>query len=575
MKRSAILTGAVVVVGVAVTVGSVSRAHAKRDDAKRMAELEGEWGTLQGCLLGAPLVEKETPASRFRAIQLGVLGIPRAARSPAHEGAWPARCAGYAEKVASNADASRVNVIEIRESAASLAKELRADEDGMADLGKLVEQLWKTVGAAKMSVKPGNSASAPKPVAPLLGDGAFAGAGSFSGDFALSNVKLDPAPSANLRFVVDDRNLKGGSLVCAASGVPVTLSCERVSTDVATSSPGLSLFGTTDVNARPWVFAGDRGQLGIYRPSGTLALKGPALGASVGVDDSAWILVHQPGGGPNDLGLIHAPLTGDLPPALPALNGSEIASPGDATLLWSWLVDWTGPNARLPHHLVAHMLGANGEVGPAMDIGVATDLSPAELTDTEPRFTACRTKDHVTVRVHGAHADAVAFFTGVAWTTPVALATHGGALVCEENEAVVTRITGVDGAQAIEQSRCNAAGCKASRVEMKDLFDGTDVVPHGAGSFAATELNGQLLLVWNAGPVGGLRMRLATMDRLKATPDMVIADTAKESGTAGTVTELRLVSAAEDALLFVKTMGGVHLLSVDKAAKLVALGAGI
>jgi hypothetical protein len=151
-------------------------------------------------------------------------------------------------------------------------------------------------------------------------------------------------------------------------------------------------------------------------------------------------------------------------------------------------------------------------------------------------------------------------------------------MLCEGNEAVVTEVAdtrGRDGASpSVEQSRCNASGCTVSRVALSDLLAGTDVMPaknvRGSGSFAAAELNGKLMLVWNAGALGGLRMRLASMDRLKATPDILIADT--EAGDArSAVVDLRVFSAAEAAVLFVKEADGTRVFSVDGAGAMVPL----
>jgi len=558
-------------------IGSVTHAHAKRSKSRRTVALQGEWAALEGCLLGASLGERESPSSRFRGIQLTVLGTPRAARSTANEAAWPVRCASFARGVADRADALGVASVDVRIPMKALATALQDDVDATADLGKLVDETWKAARTTDVlsdrSASPANPASAPKPTLPALAADALTASPSFAGDFDLKSVVVDPAPSANLRFLLDDRRLAGGALICAASGAPITLSCDHPAKEVGMSSPGLELVGTTDVNAFPWLFAGDRGQLGVYDPSGKLVLRGPAWGASVGPDDSAFFLVHQPGGAPNRLGLVVAPRNGVASDPKPVLDANELARPGDATLAWSWLIDWGGPQAKLPHHLVARALGALGEVGPAIDIGDVPGEEPAVvgLADTERRFTACRSGSHLAIRLHGAREDALTFYTGVAWTTPVALRIQGGDLVCEQNEAVATRVTHADRGAVVEQSRCNASGCKESRVGLRDLLAGTDVMPlAGAENFAATELDEQLLLVWNAGPVGGLRMRLASNDMLKERGDILLADTLKATPEAA-VTNVRLVAAAEEAMLFVKTVGGVHLFGVDRGAKLLAL----
>jgi hypothetical protein len=529
-------------------------------------------------LLGAALGEGESASGRFRAVELTVLGTPRDARGTEHDAPWPVRCASYSDGVADHASVLGADAIDLATATRALGKELRADVNATADLGKLVEQVWKAGRAAnlvgdgsKEENKPANPGGAPKPTVPVLAVDALAAPGTFRGDFDLRSVKVDPAPSANLRFLIDDGKLANGAVVCGASGVPTTLACDRAPSEVAVTSPGLSLMGTTDPNAFPWVFAGDRGQLGVYAPSGTVALRGePIWGASVDAEDTAWLLVHLPGAGPNELGLIRAPRTGDVPKATPVLDATELTHAADATLAWRWLIDVTGPRARVPHHLLARTVDPQGELGAPVDIGDVSNLAEAGSPESGPRFSVCADGNHIAVRVHGAKSDALAFYTGVAWTTPVALAALGGNLACEANEAVVTALTNTDSAPAIVQARCNAAGCKELRIAISDLLSGTDVLPHTPGNVGVAELDGKLLLLWNAGTLGGLRMRLATPGRLKATADVVLIDT-KEAKKSDTITDIRLVGGSPNALLFVQTLATVRVFSVDGSSNVVPL----
>ena len=102
------------------------------------------------------------------------------------------------------------------------------------------------------------------------------------------------------------------------------------------------------------------------------------------------------------------------------------------------------------------------------------------------------------------------------------------------------------------------------------MLSGTDVVPQESNSFTVAEIGGKLLLVWSAGPLGGVRMRFATLDRMKATPDELIVDSREDSGQS-TVTELRLLPTAEGAILFINTTTGARLFNVDATGKLSVL----
>jgi len=374
-----------------------------------------------------------------------------------------------------------------------------------------------------------------------------------------------------VRFLIDDRALVGGPVLCAASGSPMTLACSHLGDAVAAHSPGLALLGTTDPAAHPWIFAGERGQVGVYRTSGTPAIQGQAvLGASVGADDSAWLLIHPQPGAPSELRLLHVPLVGDVPVGDPLLLGSEVGDVGDVTLAWSWIVLRAGPSGMFPSHLVAHLVTNAGSVGPAIDIGDAGKIDARDATDATPRLSACRSGANIAVRLHGAHSDAMTFYTGEMWTAPVGLATRGGELFCDGNEAFVTDASATkDGSPAFDQSRCNASSCTISHFALADLFANTNVLPPAHGSFAVGEVNRKLLLVWDAGPLGGLRMRLASADALKGATDEVIADT-QGAGKAA-VRNVRILSAPDAAVVLLETGAGVRLMAVDAAGKITVL----
>ena len=568
--------GAGLITLVIVTV--VIRSHAKRDEAKRVADFQGTWSALEGCLLGPELDASESPSSRFRAIQLGVVGTNHESRGSDAHPAWPGRCASYARSLADRADTASKNAIELRTSMEALAKETRKPDAAKADLGKLIDQSWGEAEKAGLRSKPSNPASCPKPVIVQVSAEAMSTTSGLNGDFAMTAVKLDPAPTRDVRFLIDDRALVGGPVLCAASGSPITLACSHLGDDIAAHSPGLSLLGTTDPTAHPWIFAGERGQVGVYRTSGTPVLHGQAvLGASVGADDSAWLLVHPSSGTPNEIRLLHIPLVGDVPAGDPLLLGNEVGDVNDVTLAWSWIVLRAGPSSIFPSHLIAHAVTGAGSVGPAVDIGDASKIGPRDATDATPRLSACRSGANIAVRLHGANADEMTFFTGEMWTAPVGLATRGGALFCDGNEAFVTDVSSAKdasgakaGAAAFEQSRCNASSCVTSHFALADLLADTDVLPPAHGSFAVGEVARKILLVWDADrPLGGLRMRLASADGMKGASDEVLADTQGTSKAA--VRNIRILSTPDSAVVLLETASGVRFVSVDGHGKITVL----
>jgi len=173
--------------------------------------------------------------------------------------------------------------------------------------------------------------------------------------------------------------------------------------------------------------------------------------------------------------------------------------------------------------------------------------------------------------VRGQKTDAIAFYAGGRWSAPMKAATHGGALTCHGLEAVTTVIDHVADRDkdlpVITQAKCNTSGCTTTKVETRLLLAGLDIGPSDAGSSVAADAGGKLLFVWNAGPVGGLRMRLGAPDRLKDADDVLLADVREEKGGASvsSIASMRVLSTNTYSLVFLGTTAGVKVLRVEPA----------
>ena len=550
---------AVVIVGVLVA-GVAGFFLLKNMEANQEAAVQKQWGALQGCILGEPLQPGEAASARVRAIQLTVLGMPHDQRAKTGEFGWPAYCATTASWLAEHAESTPTGGPELKTAAETLAKTMREDVNATADIGKLVDDVWKNAAAAGLSTPLTSTPSVPKPAVALLPKEALSAQSGLAGEYAVGSLKADPAPAKGLRFLIDDNALVGGAVLCTASGTPTSLACKAVSAEVAKRTPGLALEGTTDPEASPWIFAGDKGQLGIFRPAGTAALTGtPAVGSSVDKDGSAWLLLHPTTGTPADLQLVHAPLTGDVPPGRPALDPGEVDSAGDATLLWGSIIG-AADRRHIPAAPRRAQAVGQGRRSARSSTSATPRPSTVERDDKLPRFSSCRSGDSTACGSTAPRATWSTFYTAGVWSAPVPLATRGGVMLCRGNEAAITQVWSVsdsDGTHAtVEQARCNTSGCTQVRLSIREMLLGTDVHPQEGANFAAAEVNRKLLLVWNAGPLGGLRMRLRPpIDRMKSTPDELIVDSREASGQSD-ITEIRILSTADTALLFVNTTKG-------------------
>jgi hypothetical protein len=176
--------------------------------------------------------------------------------------------------------------------------------------------------------------------------------------------------------------------------------------------------------------------------------------------------------------------------------------------------------------------------------------------------------------------DTLALFAGGRWGAPVKLSTRGGALTCRGIEAVTTAIEhAIEGDKdyaTVSQSRCNSAGCTPVSVPLKQLLAGVgEIVPADASGLVAVDVAGKLAIVWNGGPLGGLRMRFGAPDRLKDAADIIIADGRDAAGDAklSTFVGLKVMSGAGFAILLVNTTAGVKAFRLDSEGHVVALQA--
>ena len=552
----------------AVVVGGLVFAVVRAADSRSAASLEGAWTDLNGCLLGPALKEGESPAARASAVQLAVVGMAKDKRGKAGEAPWPSSCANAAFTLAENASSAEKGDA-LKASADALAKALKEDANATTDLAPLVDKLWTDAKASGLK-----AGAAPKgPVAPAAANvvftrEAFGAVPKFlSGNFVLGDVR-EQASSAppKLRFLVDSKDASGGPALCTVAPTDTTIRCVKVPAEPAKMSPGLSLAGTTEDRAQPFYFAGDRGQLGIFPPNGDKIVAAAVSPGAVSRADGSFLALAKAERG-KDIGLVVAPPTGAAT-TRPLLSGGDLDGAGLAGLLWDWLV-YKGPSRSGPSKLLARKLGKDGpEPAAAIEIGTVDEASPSN--EKEALVTGCRSDDGLAVRVAGATTDIVALYAGGRWAAPVKTATRGGALTCRGVEAVTTQVThAVENNKnfpLIRQARCSASGCTTTVVQVREILGAvSEIAPADASGIAAADVNGKLLLVWNAGGTGGLRMRFAPAERLKDAEDIVITDGRDATGSAktSTLTEVRVLSGSTFGVILVGTTAGVRALIVD------------
>lgn len=550
-----------------VVLGGAIYAIARTVDARDTAAREAAYGSLGTCLLGAdPLKDGEAPSARLANIKLGVVGVPVEKRSKAGELPWPASCSTQAYSLAEHASGTPVGA-----AAEALAKALKADSAATADLHAEIDKVWAEAGTAKLkAAPPAGAPMAPKPAAPLFTAEQFRALPKFlSGTFSLPNVREETAPGGKLYFLVDQKDTAEGPVICTANATDSAIKCMKLPEAVSTLSPGLRLIGTTEDMARPFYFAGDRGQLGVFPPDGKHAIAAATTyGASARADGSIAFLNRKDTG--KELHLTHQPAVGPTNDQV-VLQPTDVDAPTQAGLFWDWLVYRSAAKTGSPSHLMARKVDGT-TVKPGLDVGEIDEAAPADKNDRDrEQIAACKSDEAIAVRVRGQKGDAVAFYAGGRWSAPMKSTTRGGAFTCHGLESVSTVVEHVADRDkdypTIFQSKCNTSGCTAVKTEVRQLLAGLDIAPSDAGSSVAADVGGKLLFLWNAGSAGGLRMRLAPADRLKETEDVIITDGREEKGGANvsSIASMRVVTTNNFAIVFLGTTSGVKALRVEPA----------
>jgi hypothetical protein len=566
-KRVAI--GSVVLVGV-LGVGAwfaVQELEARGGEA-----LATDVGSLETCLLGAPLAEGEAPDGRVRAVQLGVLGVPRAERAKPGELPWPQRCATFAAAVHDKlGDDDPLGA-----ASAALATAIKEDAPSLEEP---VAKVWAAVKAEGITPRRDPAvAPAPAPLAATWSRTEFAKLPTFlGGDFALTSLRFEPSPSKALRFLVDEA-AGGGPRLCSIGPADAEATCVPAGAGASRFAGKLSLVGTTDDAATPLVFA-DGGTGGVFRvTSGETIAAITTHHAYVSAGGDAWLLVGAPA---KDLQLLRLAASlkegAATPPATVAVPDAEIAGPGQAALLFGDLAH-QGVRVGQTAHLFVAPVGPAG-VGARQDLGAVADPAPDARAAEDRLVDGCRSPggELGAVRVKGGKSDQVSVRVGGRWSAIFAAGTRAGELVCHATDVTLTEVqhAAADGGRnlaTITMSRC-AAGCATTTVKLADLIGGTDVVPPDASSLAAADVGGKLALVWSAGH-GGVRMRVGSADELKTGRDVLLFD-GYENGGANlpSFNGLRLVPFGDRALLFLATKTGVRAFRIDPDGKVTPITA--
>jgi hypothetical protein len=124
----------------------------------------------------------------------------------------------------------------------------------------------------------------------------------------------------------------------------------------------------------------------------------------------------------------------------------------------------------------------------------------------------------------------------------------------------------------IHLASCEGGKCQ-KRIVSRETFDLNDPELRASDSerFRPARVGGSILAVWRAGTRGGLRMRMAPIDRLAATRDVVVYDDLVTNGALqGTTTldSFLVYGGAHTARIFLVTARGTWIVEVSESGAL-------
>ncbi len=536
--------------------------------------LHKDWAGLQSCMLGAPLKAGELPAERVRALELASVGTDPTTRPKKGSDTWPASCAPQAAAVQAHGIGAEHGK-ELVAAATALATALAAQRSGSTDFSKAVTDTWAAAAASGLKDPPGEAdATTPKPV-----DVAFPGFEASKRMLGAENLTTttifaQPATSGVVRFLVDDRSIPSGPVVCTAAEADSGLGCTRLGSDV-TAQTGLRLLGASEPSVPPYVFAGDRGDSGVFGSDGKLAMKDvTTYGASFVDAKKARLLIRR--GGAKSLWIVEQ-TTGGAAVDVAQMSGSQIDNLNDATLAFDSLVWLSGLKNTPPSHLMVQGLAA--AAGAPVDVGEIPDAS-LNTGDKTARFTACRAGDTTALRVHAVKADYVTVLAQGKWGAPAAIppAVRGGTLTCRNGEAMLVKVTHQEGSgpdhPMIDIARCKPGACELlGHVSLSEIVHGDPgALPLTKEASTAVAIDDKLLLVW-ASAQGGVRARMGAVAELATAKDTILsAEVDKQTG-APTALDVSAIPAARFAVVLVRTTSGIASLKVDTTGSFAPLPA--
>jgi hypothetical protein len=530
---------------------------------KATAEKQAKaYRSLERCLLGDDLKPGEKPSSRFRRIQLTALAVDPLKTA---EAIWPQTCATYAHAVhetlaeAGRASKDGKDTAGFAESLGKLLKDPQPKEDILV----VIDRVWQEAAKEKFlpiavtDVKP-----PPKAAEPLTVDNLKGVLPVTPTPLKLDGIKMERIVGGDIHFYLDHKAHLSPPLLCTFGA---DLSCRPL--DDKIRDRDLVLGGAADPGEAPLLFSAPRGEGGIYQPDGTEVESLFSYGGYVAKGSRILFGFDTKGKKFKLVTYVDAKRREDLFPLKNVTDDRDVALVFDRIVyaaegsLFAQRVVPGEPPTAAPVSL--------GQVAPLT-------LLPGLAGSLPSSIRGCKTNEALVVVARTYEGEVVVMDTGDKWWPIRGASTHnewtGNFLTCRGREAFIVRRSieyrggGISGKIAFQ--RCSVDQCTQQVVDVREFFrDVKELEPDNSYLYQTAELDGKLLVVWKGGKRGGIRMRLGPAESIAKVDDTVIFDDMIHDGeidrVASSVTEMRLFSRSNTALLLLQTALGTHGLKIE------------
>lgn len=553
--------GAVAVFGIGAAAFGVAQSRSAR------AKAETSFGDLSQCLIGEPNAAPAEAVVKFHQHQLALMSRSEKERSEGVGEAWPERCATYALRLHDAADDAGLNegdgksLVTRSEEIAKSLKERRALDN---DVSKLIENVYQAASDGGVKPKTSGVAGPPEHARALTLDDLPDTAFVVKDYVALKSLVTPVHPGPTPTFLFDQKD-GPGPFTCQAQGEKLV--CKKLPAPIAKLNVGLSLLGSSDPGAPLLVFAGNRGDAGVYRSdTGALIDKMISYGGHIRADGATALVGYQTDKAllsfqSGDKPAVHVELDEELKKAFddkPPYRGNAFYN---VQLAFGALF-LRGTREEEPGiKLWALKLGTKGLERP-IEIGVLPEPGEGSSGDDRPHILTCLAdKGRMTVRVKGAGHDYLSLLDGGTFGKPIEVpSTLDGAMDC-----FGARSGFLDGSLV---ALCKGGTCNKTFARVEALGD---LAPR-PGTYGRAFVGDEVATVWAAGARGGIRGSKSALEQIGKVGDFVFFDDMIVGGKivdVPSVTELRLVGAGDHAVLLLQTKKGLAALRISTEGALV------